>query len=390
MSRKSGEIRDLGDRKWMVRWFEGLGADGVRRYKSKRVHGTKADAQKYLNKVLRSRDLGEYVEPTTLTVDGYFDRYWKDGAKGSARSREGGRWAYEAYVRPRIGKLRLDRLSPLDVQTIVSAMTGENARLRGRARPYSSRTVEIAMATLRRALNQAVRWRLLVRNPANDVELPKKVSREMPALTTEQVEKLRAELRGSKHALFFDLLLATGMRPGEALALRWRDLKDAGTLTVARALTWDVGPNGKRRRVFLEPKTAKSRRTIPLPASIIRDLAAHRAAQAEHAMKMGEIYDREAGLVFADEVGAPLDGLNLVRRHFRPAVARAKLDPRLRVYDLRHVHATLLLAAGVSVKVVSERLGHASAAMTLDVYAHVLPGMQEAATKKIEAAIFGG
>lgn len=94
--------------------------------------------------------------------------------------------------------------------------------------------------------------------------------------------------------------------------------------------------------------------------------------------------------MFANEIGGSVDPHALSRYHFKPAAKRAKLDPRLRVYDLRHTRATLLLAAGENVKVVSERLGHASASMTLDVYAHVLPGMQEAATKKIEAAIFGG
>jgi len=166
----------------------------------------------------------------------------------------------------------------------------------------------------------------------------------------------------------------------------------AGALTVQRALTWETRPNAKPKYapVFLEPKTPHSRRTIPLPVSVVRDLVAHRAVQAEHAMKLGAIYDRAADLIFADEIGAPLSELNLGRRHFRPAAERAKLDKRLRVYDLRHVHASLLLVAGESVKVVSERLGHASAAMTLDVYAHVLPGMQEQATKRIEAAIFAG
>jgi integrase len=385
----------MGEHKWFVRWSEGVGADGKRRYRSQRVRGTKADAQRFLNGVLRSRDLGEYVRPTKLSVDAFLDRWLADGARGSSRSIEGARWLLAKHVRPRIGRLRLDRLSPLDIQGILSAIRQPRpGRHPGPAGDYT-RTCRAVVATLRRALKQAVRWRLIARNPADDVDLPRKTSREMPALSMAEVGKLREALRGTKHALVFDVLLATGARPGEILALRWRDLDlRAGTLAIQRALTWEMKlrQDGEpaRVRVFAEPKTSRSRRTIPLPESLVKTLSLHKAVQAEHALKLGGIYNRDADLVFADEIGAPLDAQNLNRRHFRPAVKRAGLSSALRVYDLRHTHATLLLAAGESVPVVSERLGHASAAMTLDVYAHVLAGQQEAATRKIEAAIFGG
>jgi len=412
MARRDGQIVARRERKWLVRWYVGAGSDGKRRYKSKLIHGTKKDAQAKLNEILRSRDLGTYVEPIKLTVDAFLDRWLADGIKGSSRSRDDARYALERYVRPLIGALRLDRLAPLDVQAIVTAMTASDATTRVAAaasertggqleasqrpgRPFSSRTTRIALAHLNQALRWAVRMRLLVRSPADDVELPKKMSREMPALDVAEVAKLRAALRGTKHALVFDVLLATGARPAEVLALRWRDLDPkACTISIARAMTYEIKVDDKggrqRVRVFAGPKTEKSRRTIPIPESLVKGLGQHRAAQAEQALRTGSIYDRDADLVFGDEIGRPLDGLNLVRRHFRPAVQRAGLNPRLRVYDLRHTHASLLLASGESVRVVSERLGHASAAMTLDVYSHVLVGQQEAATKKIEAAIFAG
>lgn len=391
--RRDGQIIARGERKWLVRWYNGAGADGKRRYKSKLVHGTKKDAQAFLNKTLRSRDLGEYVEPTRLTVDEYLDRWLKDGARGSPRSLEGARWLLAKHVRPRIGSLRLDRLAPLDIQAVLTAIRESDPKQRAGAPCDYTRTCRAVVATLRRALKQAVRWRLLARNPADDVDLPRKSSREMPALSASEVGALRKALVGTKHEVFFDVLLATGARPGEVLALRWRALDvKAGTLSITRALTWEMrsGKDGKRERVrvFAEPKTARSKRTIPLPASLVKALTQHKAVQAKRALKVGAVYDREADLIFANEIGAPLDGVNLVRKHFRPAVKRAGLNPALRVYDLRHTHATLLLASGESVRVVSERLGHASAAMTLDVYAHVLAGQQEAATAKIEAAIF--
>ncbi len=155
--------------------------------------------------------------------------------------------------------------------------------------------------------------------------------------------------------------------------------------TIRRALTKVGGKPG-----FKEPKTTGSRRSIPLPKSLAGALVEHRRRQSAQALALGPIYDRDLDLVFASEIGTPLDHRNLVRRHFKPAVRAAKLPPALRLYDLRHTHATTLLAEGVNPKVVAERLGHSSVRMTLDTYSHVLPGMQEEATELIEVALFAG
>jgi integrase len=414
VARRDGQIVKRGERKWLVRWYAGAGSDGKRRYRSKLVHGTKKDAQKKLNSVLTSRDLGTYVEPTRLIVDAYLDRWLRDGVQGcSPRTREGYRWLLGKYVRPRIGSLRLDQLSPLDVQSIVSGMVDGG---------YSSRTVRMALAPLRQSLKQAVRWRLLARSPGDDIDLPKETTREMRALSSDEARAIRVAARElaalaraeaekvrtrrdreswageaarySQAAVIFDVLLTTGLRPGEALALRWRDLDlEAGKLAVQQALTWEVATDkeGKRRHVpaLREPKTAGSRRSLPIGPTLVRTLVSHRSAQAERAMKLGGSYDRALDLVFANEVGRPLDERNLAQRYFAPAVDRAKLAPGLRLYDLRHTCATQLLAGGAHVKAVSERLGHASAKMTLDVYAHVLPGEQEKATAFLESALLG-
>jgi len=411
-ARRDGQIVARGERKWLVRWYVGEGSDGKRRYKAKLIHGTKKDAQTKLNEVLRSRDLGTYVEPTKLTVDAYLDRWLKDGLHScSPRTREGYRWLAERYLRPRLGAIRLDQLSPLDVQTIVSRMVEGG---------YSPRTIRMALAVLRQALRQAVRWRLVARSAADDVELPKRAAREMRALSAEQAKALRGAARDrvedarleAEHAatrrkrtealaeaarraqavVLFDVLLTTGLRPGEALALRWRDLDlEAGQLAVRQALTFDVATDEKGQRhhvpALREPKTAGSRRLLPIGPALISSLKTHRAGQAERAMKLGDSYDRSLDLVFANEAGRPLAERNLVQRYFAPAVAKAKLGPSLRLYDLRHTCATQLLAGGAHVKAVSERLGHSSAKMTLDVYAHVLPGEQEKATALLETAL---
>ena len=174
------------------------------------------------------------------------------------------------------------------------------------------------------------------------------------------------------------------MRPEEYLGLQWKDVDlERGTVAVRRALVW----REKGGWYFGEPKTARSRRSIPSPAPILRALAEHKRKQAEERLKLGPDYQHH-DLVFATPEGGPLAPRNLKRRHFRPILERAKLPSDFRLYDLRHSCATLLLAAGEHPKVVSERLGHATIILTLDVYSHVLPTMQEAASTKLENILF--
>ena len=175
------------------------------------------------------------------------------------------------------------------------------------------------------------------------------------------------------------------MRPEEYLALQWQDVDfNRGVVTVRRALVW---PRKGAGWTFTEPKTARSRRSIPLPASVTAALASHKRQQAAERLKAGAEYQNH-DLVFASQEGTPIMMRNLLRRHFKPILKRAKLPDTFRLYDLRHSCATLLLAANEHPKVVSERLGHASVTLTLDTYSHVLPTMQQAATEKLESILF--
>jgi integrase len=175
------------------------------------------------------------------------------------------------------------------------------------------------------------------------------------------------------------------MRPEEYLGLRWVDVDFVkATVVVKRALVWRTKGGGW---YFTEPKTSRSRRTIPLPSSMIRCLVQHKRRQSEERLKLGSEW-QDHDLVFTTGLGTPLNISNLTRKHFKPALERAGLPKTIRLYDLRHTCATLLLGAGENPKVVSERLGHASIILTLDVYSHVLPDMQRAATDKLENLLF--
>jgi hypothetical protein len=175
------------------------------------------------------------------------------------------------------------------------------------------------------------------------------------------------------------------MRPGEYLGLRWADVDlERGRVVVQRAVAWQAGAWS-----FTEPKTPRSRRSIPLPPSVVRLLREHRRQQAAERLAAGHRY-QHLDLVFATETGTPIDLRNLAQRHFKAVLKAAGLPPTIRLYDLRHTSATLLLAAGEHPKVVSERLGHATILLTLDTYSHVLPTMQQGAAERLERALFAG
>ena len=282
----------------------------------------------------------------------------------------------ERYVRPKLGKVKLSSLRPLEIQALYSDML---------ERGLSPRTIRGTHVVLSSALKQAVRWHMLPMNPAQNVELPKRRRREMKTLSPDEVSAFLEAAKQDEHGLIFVFGLATGMRPEEYLALQWKDIDlQKGTATVQRTLCWRRQKGGGW--YFGEPKTAQSRRTVPLPASIVRELSHHRARQAEARLKLGEKY-QNLDLVFATAKGTPLHSENLATRNFRAIRERAGLS-LITPYTLRHTCATLLLLAGENPKVVSERLGHSSIVMTLDTYSHVLPSMQQAATDKLEKMLF--
>ncbi len=390
----AGQIIKRGDHAWLVRVFIGRDADGKRHYANKMIRGTKREAEKYLNEALRDKDLGVFSEPARETVEAFLEKWLETAARPRVRERTLSDYKekIERHLKPAFGKRKLSDLRALDIQKLYSDM---------QAAGLSARTVRYVHAILSSAFKQALRWHMLSRNPCDSVELPRIVRSEMQALSPEQANRFLTFASATEHGIVFAFALATGMRPEEYLGLRWSDIDlENGTAMVRRTLVWRKGGGW----YFGEPKTTRSRRMIPLPSSLLRALMAHRRSQAERRLKLGPAYQSN-DLVFATRDGTPHNSRNLTQRYFRSILAKAgmakdgeeqseisELWPEslksLRLYDLRHSCATLLLSAGENPKVISERLGHASIVLTLDTYSHVLPSMQLAATEKLETILF--
>ncbi len=355
---------------WLIR--VPLGRDpvtGTRKYINRTVRGNKKQVEKALNALLHSRDTGLVVEPTRDTVAQFLDTWIETAAKPRVRPNTLKEYKalIERYIKPALGMKRLDGLRPLDIQQLYTRM--QEKRL-------SPRTVRFTHQVLNSALKQAVKWRQLALNPAGAVDLPRQSHKEMCALSPEEALRFQEAAAGTPHALLFTFALATGMRPSEYLGLKWKDVDlKAQTVTVQRVVVRHGGA-----WQFAEPKTPRSRGTMPLPGTVAARLREHYLASP---------FKAPDDLVFPGNEGQPLDEHNLARRHFKPLVKAAKLPERLRLYDLRHTCATLLLVRGVNPKIVSERLGHASITLTLNTYSHVLPNMEQEAAGHLEAVLFG-
>ena len=244
----------------------------------------------------------------------------------------------------------------------------------------ASQTTELRVCIC--ALKQAVRWGLLQRNPAELADLPKADRKERRVLSPAEARQFIEACEGAEHGLVFHFALLTGMRPEGYLALQWSDLDlERRTAQVRRAVVRQKG--GWR---FKEPKTSRSRRSVALPADLIQKLVKHRLRQNEWRLQLGGLWEA-LDLVFCGAGGSPLSNVDLNRRHFKPLLEKAGL-PQIRLYDLRHSCATLLLIAGENPKVVSERLGHSTVVLTLDTYSHVLPTMPEQATARLQELLY--
>lgn len=375
-----GSIRQRSANSWEIKFD--LGHDpmtGRRITKYATVKGSKRDAQRELRIRLTAIDNSVFTDPGKLTVGDWLTQ-WLDEARSTVSPKTLERYGEicNGHLIPALGALPLAKLQPVHIQRYYTeALKSGRRDGKGGLAPQSVRHHD---RVLNVALKRARALRLIATNPIDDVKRPKVERREIEVLEPAEAKILVQTAEGTRlHAPIF-LALATGIRRGEMLALRWIDVDlDGASLTIAQSL--EQTKEGLR---FKPPKTNKGRRTIALSPSVVELLRKHRADQAIERLALGLGKERGA-LVFTRQDGSIINPRNLSKEYYR-LVRKANIRP-VTFHGLRHTHFTELLRAGVHPKIASERAGHASVAITLDVYSHAVPGLQEDAALRIDAAL---
>jgi integrase len=321
---------------------------------------------------------GMYLEPTKVTV-GQMLEQWLEHSKQrvSPKSHE----RYSEIVRknivPLLGALPLSKLRPVDISSsYAKALAG--GRRDGSGGP-SPGTVHYMHRLLKQALGQAVRWQLLARNPTEALSGPKVERSALNTYDVAQTAELLDVTRETRLHVPVMLAVLCGLRRGEIAALRWRNVDlVSGQLSIVQSA--EQTRSGVR---YKEPKSGRAR-TVALSSLVVEALRAHKARQAEEMLRLG-VPQSGATVVYGREDGEPVQPRSLSHA-WQQMLARSRL-PRIRFHDLRHAHATHLLASGVHPKVASERLGHSKVGITLDLYSHVLPGMQADAAARVDDVV---
>ncbi|MFV9507517.1 MAG: tyrosine-type recombinase/integrase, partial [Oscillochloridaceae bacterium umkhey_bin13] len=382
--RGEGSIHERPDGRWCASLDLGI-VNGKR--KRKYIYGaTRKEVVEKLKAAQAALLTGANLTVERLTVAQFLDRWIDDvvSKRNKARTVDGYKQIIRDHLKPHLGRHQLDKLRPEHVQAMLNTLAAEG-------RKYN--TVRNVRATLRRALNQALRWQYVQRNIATLVDVPRyrddndededdadqaKPEFAIQSLDEAQARALLKAVEGHRLETLYRIALSLGLRRGEVLALRWADIDfERATLRVTGLL--------QRLRGKLErgtTKTISSARGIDLPPVLLAQLKQRRARQEEEQKAAGEAW-QDTGLVFTTRHGGPIEPRNLIR-HFKQVLKQAGLPATIRFHDLRHSCATLLIAQGVHPRVVMEILRHSQISTTANVYGHVLPDIQRAATTRLD------
>jgi integrase len=375
----SGHIRRRGERSWELKFD--LGRDPVTGKRKIRYHsfkGTKRQAEVELTRLLEQTNTGAYVDPSKTTVAEFLERWNRDWASHnvSPTTLERYRSLIDKQILPHIGLQLIQKLRPVDLTELYSTLLREGHASGG---GLASRTVGLVHRLLHLALKHATQWGVVQQNIAGHVAPPRVIAGEIEIIREDKIQTVLHKLRGRSMYMIAALALSTGMRRGELLGLRWQDVDfDGNTLRVVQSLE-QTKAGGLRFKV---PKTKHGRRTITHPPSIVAELRTHWKAQQEQRLALGLGKAPDTALVFSTWDGKPRSPGALTKEWTR---AMEETGLKVTLHALRHTHASSLIAAGVDVLTISRRLGHASPAITLNVYGHLYANTDDRAAQIMEA-----
>lgn len=340
---------------------------------------TKRQAEEALAEAQKTVIDGTVVANSNMRLDEFLDE-WLVGQEARLRPS-----SHHSYVmagkrlKRHLGKYKIQALTPLQIEKFYAELLDHGQR---NGKGLSPKTVKNTHVVLRKALADAERLGLVHRNAAAAARGPSVTRPEMTTWSSDQLKGFSTVAQESRMRNAFTILASTGMRRGEALGLRWVDVDfDSSQLAIVQTVS-----TVDSKVVVGQPKTSGSRRTVYVHDATIKALRQQRQLQAEERLAAGPAWDTDNDLVFRNVTGGPVNP-DWFSRHFDKLVEQADV-PRIRLHDLRHTNATLSLKAGVHPKVVSERLGHSSIAITLDLYSHVTPGISREAAATVESMMF--
>lgn len=368
--RSSGEggVYERKDHRWEGQLH--LGYDSGRRRRKSFYGATRAEVLAKMRTASRALELGQQPVPERETVADFLNRWLEDTARLTVRpsTHQGYEVVLRKHVLPVIGQQKLARLTADDLDRCYSGLLDKG---------LAPKTIRLCHAVVRRGLAHAQKRGAVAVNVASIAEVPAAPRKEFRVLSPAEASQLLEAASGDRLRGLYHLAVTCGLRQGELVGLRWRDVDLDGSVLHARQQAYRLGGEW----VYSAPKTAAGRRSVALSATCVEALRERKIIQVEERLRAK---DWEGGeLVFTTPLGGPIEKSSLLRHSFAPLLKRAGL-PRIRFHDLRHACASLLLAEGIHPKVVQERLGHASISTTMDTYSHVMPSLQADAAEKMD------
>jgi integrase len=374
-----GHIRERSPGYWAIVVDLHDPETGKRKRKWHSFHGTKRQAQVECSRLITELKGGLYIEPAKITVGQFLDR-WLEHIKPLVSPRTHERYGelVTKNLKPLLGAVLLTKLRPMQISdAYAKALSSGHRKGKGGLAPSTVRYMHVI---LKASMRQAMRWQILARNPVDAVDPPKIERATMRTYDLAQTADLIDATRGTRMTITVILAVLCGLRRGEIAALRWRNVN----LSAAQLAVTESAEQTKAGVRYKKPKSEKGR-TVALSVRMVNELRSHRVQQAEELLKLGVALTDDT-FVVAQADGSPLQPRTITHQ-WHQLLANNKSLPRFRFHDLRHAHATHMLSSGVHPKIASERLGHSKVGITMDLYSHVLPNMQEGAAALVDLAL---
>jgi len=372
------EVINRGNGKYLVRIFLGRDNNGRVKYINKTIVGNKKDALAWARDQETKRDLGTMLHPSKLTLNAFLDDWLATHVRPNVRraTHEGYGFLLDKHIRPALGEMPLQQIEAEHIQNVYNLML---------SRSLSARYVRHIHTVLSSALRFAAERHLVAFNVAQMTKLPPSNQRRIDVFSETQAKAFLEAARADYYYAAFAFALSTGARPGEYLAMEWKDV-DLSNRTARIDKTLRFGQNGAWYEI-VPAKTPSSIRIVSFPPPVAAALKNFHTTLLTRRLRNPH-YQTKHDFVFPAEAGQPLRLATLTNHHLRPTLKMAGLKTSYHLYCLRHTFATLALARKVDIKTVSVMLGHKSVAFTMDVYCKMLPSMEQAAIDTIEDALF--